>query len=75
MLLKQEDDIPRVKFNTLISLNPDYWKPFYLQGLYYLKKGYKAAALIAFKDAKTKVITTLPDEERINLYIKKLKVN
>lgn len=75
MLLKQEDDIPRVKFNTLISLNPDYWKPYYLQGLYYLNKGYKAAALIAFQDAKTKVITTLPDEERINLYIKKLKVN
>lgn len=75
MLLKQEDDIPRVKFNTLISLNPDYWKPYYLQGMYYLKKGYKAAALIAFQDAKTKVITTLPDEERINLYIKKLKVN
>jgi predicted choloylglycine hydrolase len=74
-LIKNNKPISKSQFNKLISLNKDYWKPYFLKGIYYNEKGYKAAALIAFKAAKKKVITTQPDEERINMYIKKLKAN
>ena len=57
----------------LQTLNPEYWKVYYIVGTYYYKKGYYTAALNAFEKAKTKEITTVPDEERVDDYIKKLK--
>ena len=53
--------------------NPEYWKSYYLVGKYYYQKNYKAAALIAFRKALTKEITTLPDKRRIEKYIRKLE--
>jgi len=53
--------------------NPEYWKVYYLTGKYNYEKKYFRAALNAFEKAKTKEITTIPDQEHIDLYIKKIK--
>ncbi|WP_458627986.1 C45 family autoproteolytic acyltransferase/hydolase [Winogradskyella sp. PC D3.3] len=57
----------------LEELNPNYWEAYYLIGVYYYNKGYYTAALHTFEKAKTKEITTVPDEEQVDNYIKKLK--
>ena len=56
----------------LESANPEYWEVYELVGKYYYEKGYDAAALIEFKKALTKEITTVPDRVRIEKYIKKV---
>lgn len=60
------------KLNLLSELNPDYWQAYYLQGKYYYRKKYDAAARIAFEKALTKEITTIPDRKNIEKYLKKL---
>ncbi|WP_299887221.1 C45 family peptidase [uncultured Lacinutrix sp.] len=56
----------------VIKTNPDYWQAYFLVGKYYYQKGYYKAALNAFEKAKTKEITTVPDEEALDDYIKKI---
>ncbi|MBO0591071.1 acyl-CoA--6-aminopenicillanic acid acyl-transferase [Cellulophaga sp. E16_2] len=58
---------------NLQTTNPEYWEAYYLVGNYYYKKGYYTAALRAFEKAKTKEITTVPDQQLVENYIKKLK--
>ncbi|GGG35569.1 C45 family autoproteolytic acyltransferase/hydolase [Bizionia arctica] len=61
--------------NTLRALqetNPDYWQAYYLTGKYHYENKQFRAALNAFQKAKTKEITTVPDQEQIDLYIKKI---
>lgn len=58
---------------TFQNLNPDYWEVYFLIGLYYYNKGYYTAALNSFEIAKTKEVTTIPDQRHIEQYIKKLK--
>ncbi len=53
--------------------NPDYWEVYYMIGKYHFEKKHYRAALNAFEIAKTKEITTVPDSEEIDLYIKKIK--
>ncbi|HLV13904.1 MAG TPA: C45 family peptidase [Xanthomarina sp.] len=55
------------------NTNPEYWEVYYLTGKYLYGKNYYRAALRAFEKAKTKEITTVPDQEQIDLYIKKIK--
>ncbi|WP_394336466.1 C45 family autoproteolytic acyltransferase/hydolase [Aureibaculum luteum] len=57
---------------ALKTANPEYWEAYELVGRYYYDKGYDAAALIEFKKALTKEITTVPDRERIEKYIRKI---
>ena len=57
----------------LEKLNSEYWEVPYLIGKYYYEKGYFTAALNAFNRAKTKEVTTVPDQRKIDSYIKKLK--
>lgn len=61
------------KINELQLKNPNYWKADYLIGKYYYQKKYYKAALIAFERTKSKEITTVPDQEAIASYIKKIK--
>lgn len=67
-----------LNYNTIdgsnfISLNPEFWEVYFLVGAYYYEKKYYAAALSQFDKAMTKEITTQPDMERIEKYIKKIK--
>ncbi len=57
----------------LQNTNPEYWEAYYIVGTYYYKKGYFTAALNAFEKAKTKEITTVPDQQDVDKYIKKIK--
>ncbi len=56
-----------------ILLNPDFWEAYYLVGKYNYEKGYNRLALTAFLEAETKEITTVPDREEVERYIRKLK--
>jgi len=53
------------------SLNPDFWVVYYQTGKYYyqLKDYQKAKA--EFEKALTKEITTLPDKENVEKYLRK----
>ena len=55
------------------SLNPDYWVVYYKTGLYFYRKKQFQLAQTNFEKALTKEITTVPDKEAIEKYLKKLK--
>jgi predicted choloylglycine hydrolase len=59
--------------SDLQTLNPDYWKSYYLAGKYYYKHKMYSKALTAFEKSNLKEITTVPDAHEIAKYIKKLK--
>lgn len=56
-----------------IKLNPDYWEPYFLVGEYFYKNKYYSAALVKFKESKSKEISTMIDEIKVDSYIKKTK--
>lgn len=62
-----------IMLTELQEANPEYWGAYYLVGKYNYEKKYYRAALNAFEKAKTKEITTVPDQKQIDLYIKKIK--
>ncbi len=73
LAIAEKQQISPEMLKELQQTNPEYWKAYYLTGKYYYQKKYNAAALIAFEKALTKEITTVPDKERIEKYIRKLK--
>lgn len=58
-------------FVKLIQLNPYYWKGYALAGNYYFKQDEYKQALIYFKQAKRREVTTLPEMEYLDRMIKK----
>jgi hypothetical protein len=71
--VNNHEHLPPSTLKKLEAFNPDYWEVYYLVGKYNYGKKYYRAALHAFEKAKTKEITTIPDQEQIDLYIKKIK--
>jgi predicted choloylglycine hydrolase len=71
--INDNNDVEPLMISELQNLNPEYWEAYYLVGTYYYKKGYYMAALKAFEKAKTKEVTTVPDQKIIDKYIKKIK--
>jgi predicted choloylglycine hydrolase len=71
--INDNDHVDPMTLTQLQETNPDYWQAYYLIGKYNFEKKYYRAALNAFEEAKTKEITTIPDLEQIDLYIKKIK--
>ncbi|MDA3615212.1 C45 family autoproteolytic acyltransferase/hydolase [Polluticaenibacter yanchengensis] len=55
------------------QLNPELWIVYYKSGVYYYNYKQYEAADNAFRIALSKEITTLPDKENIEKYLKKLK--
>ncbi|MGD1320562.1 C45 family autoproteolytic acyltransferase/hydolase [Chryseobacterium sp. 2R14A] len=53
------------------SLNPDYWLGYYLVGKYYYKLYDYQQAKTEFERALTREITTIPDKENVEKYLKK----
>jgi hypothetical protein len=70
--IENKKTISAEKLTALQQKNPEYWKAYYLTGKYYFEKKYDAAAKIAFEKALNKEITTVPDKEKIEHYLKKL---
>lgn len=71
--INQETDLEYGKLDQLKKLNPEFWEAYYLTGKYQYEKGYWLAALESFEMASTKEITTLPDQENLERYIRKIK--
>ncbi|KXO00405.1 acyl-CoA:6-aminopenicillanic acid acyl-transferase [Aequorivita aquimaris] len=71
--IENKETISAEKLAALQQKNPEYWKAYYLTGKYYFEKNYDAAAKIAFEKALTKEITTVPDREKIEKFLQKLK--
>ena len=53
------------------SLNSDFWLVYYQSGKYYFSKKEYSKAKIEFEKALTKEITTAPDKENVEKYLKK----
>ncbi len=58
---------------TFKSYNPHNWEVYFLVGKYYYEQKQYTAALLEFERALTKEVTTVPDIEKIEWYIKKTK--
>ncbi|TMM59560.1 acyl-CoA--6-aminopenicillanic acid acyl-transferase [Maribacter algarum] len=71
--ISEETHLEQKLLSDFTALNPNFWEAHYLVGKYNLDKGYDTLALIAFQEAQTKEITTLPDREAVEKHIKKLK--
>ena len=71
--IKEESSINEEDLNEFIALNPDFWEVYYLVGKYYYEKGFYKAALLQFEKALLKEITTVPDKQNIDNYIKNIK--
>jgi len=70
--ISEETHLKQELLSEFTALNPNFWEAHYLAGKYNLDKGYDTLALMAFQEAETKEITTVPDREAIDKYIKKL---
>ena len=70
--ISSDGNIEDKTLQEFILLNPDFWEAYYLVGKYNYEKGYDRLALKAFLEAETKEITTVPDREKIEHYIRKL---
>ncbi|SHM41714.1 C45 family autoproteolytic acyltransferase/hydolase [Chryseobacterium polytrichastri] len=53
------------------SLNPDFWFVYYQAGKYYFARKEYSKAKTEFEKALTKEITTVPDKENVEKYLKK----
>ena len=73
LYLKNKKEIPLEFIQHYQSLNPDYWVVYYKAGLYFYQKKYFQLAQINFEKALTKEITTVPEKETIEKYLKKIK--
>ena len=73
LYLKNKTAIPFEFIQNYQSLNPDHWVVYYKAGLYFYQKKYFQLAQNNFEKALTKEITTVPDKEAIEKYLKKLK--
>ena len=74
-LTSQFDDKNKILSDEFItkyqSLNPDFWWIYYQTGKYYFKQKEYQKAKIEFEKALTKEITTVPDKENVEKYLKK----
>ncbi|MCB7480226.1 C45 family autoproteolytic acyltransferase/hydolase [Christiangramia sediminis] len=69
--LANEVQLSEATAQKSIQLNPDFWEAWFLAGkIYYNNADYKKA-VIHFKQAKQREVTTLPDLEMIEKMIKK----
>lgn len=53
------------------SLNPDFWLVYYQAGKYYFNRKEYQKAKVEFERALSKEITTVPDKENVEKYLKK----
>jgi len=69
--LSKNAQVTEKRAQQLIQLNPEFWEAWFLAGKIYYNKGNYKNAVIHFKQAKKREVTTLPDLEMIERMIKK----
>lgn len=73
IFLENKKDLPIDFAKNYQSLNPDYWGVYYKIGVYFYQKKSYLLAQEQLEKALTKEITTLPEKEEIQKYLKKIK--
>lgn len=71
--INKEEVIATDTLEAFKKYNPDYWEVYYIVGKYHYEQEDYAMALKEFKTALSKEVTTIPDKERLEKYIKKTK--
>ncbi|CAM3591266.1 C45 family autoproteolytic acyltransferase/hydolase [Flavobacterium chungbukense] len=71
--LEKKESISPEFIKIYQSLNPDYWVVYYKAGLYFYQKKEFSQAKLNFEKALNLEITTVPDKEKIEKYLKKVK--
>lgn len=71
--LIEEQLVVQQDLNNLIRFNPNYWKAYYLVGLYQYEQKQFSHGLKNFELAVTKEVTTSVDEKELRKFIKKSK--
>ncbi|MFD1095967.1 C45 family autoproteolytic acyltransferase/hydolase [Salegentibacter chungangensis] len=69
--LNKEEPVSEEKIERLKKLNPYYWKAYMMAGRYYYNKEEYKKAVINFKQARKREVTTLPDEQYLDKMIRK----
>ena len=69
--LSQDFAVSNAKAEKLVHLNPEFWEAWYLAGVVYYQNGDYKNAVVHFKQARKREVTTLPDVEMIEKMIKK----
>lgn len=64
------EKIPENKINELIRLNPDYWNVYSLAGQYYYRQKNYKKAIVNFKQALNREVTTLLEERDLEKRIR-----
>ncbi|PBJ12659.1 C45 family peptidase [Flavobacterium sp. ACN6] len=72
-LLEKKETISPEFIPNYQSLNPDYWVVYYKAGLYFYQKKEYLQAKLNFEKALSHEITTVPEKEKIEKYLKKVK--
>lgn len=70
-IMGKEYKVPENDISRLIFLNPNNWKTWAVAGEYYYRKKDFKKAVIHFKQAKKREVTTIPDEKWLEKRIKK----
>lgn len=71
LAIATKKEIPEEKLAQLIQLNPNFWKSYALAGEYfYQQKKYKKA-VISFKQALQREVSTVPEQEWLERMIRK----
>ena len=69
--LEQDKAVSEADVEELKQLNPYFWKPYALAGEYYFRKKNYKKAVINFKQARKREVTTRPDKEYLDKMIRK----
>lgn len=72
-LLEKKESISAAFIQNYQFLNSDYWVVYYKPGLYFYQIKDFQQAKLNFEKALTKEITTAPEKEKIEKYLKKIK--
>lgn len=72
-VISNEAHVEQTKLKKLVQLNPYFWEGYYLAGLYNYNKGYDLVAKGYFEKALELEITTVPDRENVEKYLRKLR--
>ena len=71
--ISEETHMEQSQLQKLVELNPHFWEGYYLAGLYNYNKGYDLLAKGYFEKALELEITTVPDRENVEKYLRKLR--
>ncbi|MBO9583029.1 MAG: acyl-CoA--6-aminopenicillanic acid acyl-transferase [Flavobacterium sp.] len=72
-ILKKKETVSTEFLQHYQALNPNYWVVYYKTGLYFYQKKEFLQAKLNFEKALSHEITTVPQKEEIEKYLKKVK--